>query len=280
MELGNTRRANMSADRDPLEAVLLQTIADHLEQIEKGPYEEDRFEEASFRDPSLGRLVIKFLHRHSVELADFADTCGMRVGQLRDFLEGDANYGTLAGVRRGIEIVASADRARARKDPPRKVGTEEPPDPPRTTDADHAFKAAVHVLRRPEKWVYTDLEEVAGAISAVSVQLEKLLRTIKQSNEVGGKDSAIGPVQKKMLLAMIEGMLIELTQPYIERERVSGFFKSIWDVTKKGLEKGASDEIAKGVGGLVDAGRDLAKKMMTSPGVESLSDIPPGIIDA
>ena len=63
----------------------------------------------------------------------------------------------------------------------------------------------------------------------------KLRRTIQESNEVGARDGAIGPIHRKMLLAMIETMLVELTAPYVEQQR-QGIFRGSLGPHERGAQ--------------------------------------------
>ena len=79
-----------------------------------------------------------------------------------------------------------------------------------------------------------------------------------------------------MLLAMLQAMLIELTQPYVEQGRIKGFFKGVTDLLKKGAKDAVSKEVADALGAAADAGKDLVTSIMTSPGIDNLTDLPPG----
>jgi hypothetical protein len=207
-----------------------------------------------------------------LEIYDFADTCALTEGEMLELIRGDASYSSLNKLRRGIELIGlSGDRTPTDASEGSGAKVEGPDLGPTKDKASNSVPA--------EKWVYTSLEDVGHAIHDVADHLERLRRTIQRSNEIGGKDSPIGPIHRKMLLAMIEAMLIELTQPYVEQRRVRGFFKSIWGLMKKGIEKGVSDEISEAVRGAIGAGMELGKRLMDAPGSGSASDIPPDMID-
>lgn len=127
-----------------------------------------------------------------------------------------------------------------------------------------------------ERWVYTGTEEVSQALAKVATELTTLRHAIKQSNEIGSENSPLSPIHRAMLLAMLQAMLIELTQPYVEQGRIKGFFKGVTDLLKKGAKDAVSKEVADALGAAADAGKDLVTSIMTSPGIDNLTDLPPG----
>jgi hypothetical protein len=109
----------------------------------------------------------------------------------------------------------------------------------------------------------------------VASTLEVLRRTIRRSNEIGSENCPLGPIQRKMLLAMIEAMLVELTQPYVEEGRVRGFFKSLGDIFKRGAKDALAKEVSDAVGATISAGKDFITGLTTSSAVDNLSNLPP-----
>lgn len=267
----------------PLTHLLCDEITKNLHMIEES-VDEERYE-SELHIRYLDATIDVFCGHYGYTPDEFYGLCDLTDDEQNLISEDSTTYIILTKLQRGTEAVAREWQKEQEledeelDDDDIEEHDSTPPKPNKPIQekpaTDKPAPAPLSAFPK-ERWVYTEVDEVSQALARVITTLELLLRTIKHNNEIGSENSPLGPLHRKMLLAMIEAMLIELTQPYVQQGRIKGFFKGLGDLFKKGAKEAISKEVTDALGAAADAGKDLVTSIMTSPGIDNLSDLPPG----
>ena len=295
-----TLRDAISTVSDPLSDDLYERVTQNLGLIEES-IDEARYE-SQLRIQSLDIYIQMFCDRYGLDYDQFYDYCNLTPEERGLIDEDAASYIILVKLQRGIAsfaqqrereveaelaeipddlldapIPTTPEESQRLREALKELDERKPAPAPQNGTA--PLKAVVPSSPRNaggnERWVYTRTEDVSHALGKLATELTRLRDTVKQSNEIGSENSPLGPIHRAMLLAMLQAMLIELTQPYVEQGRIKGFFKGLGDLVKKGAKDAVSKGVADALGAAADAGKDFISSLMTAPGIDNLSNLPP-----
>lgn len=119
-------------------------------------------------------------------------------------------------------------------------------------------------------WKLTNSEAVQDSISKVALSLTALHHALLESNRIGSSESAIGPLQKAQLIALLEAMLAALKAPAIDTKATSGFFSWLRKIAIRGAEKGLETGISDTLGEAIDSGGKLLTELASQTPIADL----------
>lgn len=110
-------------------------------------------------------------------------------------------------------------------------------------------------------WVNIDKKRLGPLINRVSDALAHLVENLRASNNAAEKDGFLSPLQKAQLIAILKAAIEELEAPAISKSRLLGLRGWLFKISKRAVEKSATDGMQESLSDAASSVGELAKSV-------------------